>query len=79
MTNRAEFQPERLPLPEHYFELIEAAEHVIRHKCTGCAASDPKHCLDCAYGPLRKTLEKIRDAKNRMGDGRGQLFRLCVL
>ena len=72
MTNRAEFQPERPALPVHYLELIEAAERVIRHRCTGCAVLAPVSCnTNCAFGSLRITLGKIKDENNRTADGRG--------
>ena len=70
MTNRAEFQPERPALPVHYLELIEAAERVVRWKCE-CTDPKPNHCENCVYGPLRITLKKIKDEKNRTADGRG--------
>ena len=62
MTNRAEFQPEQHPLLIQHLQLIEAVERVLHYKCT-CHVPNPKLCVDCLYGPLRKTLEKIRTDK----------------
>ena len=62
MTNRAEFQPEQHPLLIQHLQLIEAAERVLHYKCQR-VYPNPKLCVDCLYGPLRKTLEKIRTDK----------------
>ena len=63
MTNRAEFQPEQHPLLIQYLQLIEAAERVIQYRCQECHVPNPRLCVDCLYGPLRKILEKIRTDK----------------
>jgi hypothetical protein len=52
-----------------YLALIDAAERVLEYKCE-CARAG-KHCNDSVYGPLRLTLKRIKDDKNKMGDGRG--------
>ena len=69
MTHRAEFQPERPALPEHYMDLIAAAERVIYYRCV--CAHPGKQCQECVFGPLRTVLKTIYDEKNRMADGRG--------
>jgi hypothetical protein len=71
MTHREEFQPLAAMLPNHYLALIDAAERVLEYKCE-CARAG-KHCNDCVYGPLRLTLKRIKEDKNRTADGIDQL------
>jgi hypothetical protein len=72
MTHRSEFLPAENPLVNNYKALIEAGELVIRYRCDNCAYPDPdRHCIGCAYSPLRQTLERIRNVKQKSGDGLG--------
>jgi len=68
MTKREEFLPAVHPLLLRYNQLLEAAELVIRYRCSNCTNPRESHCESCVYNPLRLC---VKSAADRGADGRG--------